>query len=153
MDHYKPSHLDIQFAILFTFFSGLCSNNQSLILHVVASKNWGANSLDPDQIPQSVASGLGLHCLLSSVIPNTKGLMLWYHLLICLKTAEWISNRVHPDYIPHYTEYLGILQCHMLLCLKTAGRVANSVDPDQMPHSAASDLGLPSLLRPICPNT
>ena len=26
------------------------------------------------------------------------------------------------------------------------------VDPDQMLHSAASDLGLHSLLRPICPN-
>ena len=31
--------------------------------------------------------------------------------------------------------------------------MANSVDPDQMPHSAASDLGLHCLQRPICPNT
>ena len=37
--------------------------------------------------------------------------------------------------------------------LKTAGSVANSVDPDQMLHSAASDLGLHSLLRPVIPNT
>ena len=31
--------------------------------------------------------------------------------------------------------------------------IANSVDPDQTPHSAASDLGLYCLQRPICPNT
>ena len=31
--------------------------------------------------------------------------------------------------------------------------MANSVDPDEMPHSAASDLGLLCLLRPVCPNT
>ena len=31
--------------------------------------------------------------------------------------------------------------------------MANSIDPDQTPHSAASDLGLPCLQRPICPNT
>ena len=36
---------------------------------------------------------------------------------------------------------------------KIAGWVANRVDPDQMLHSAASDLGLHCLLRPICPNT
>ena len=34
-----------------------------------------------------------------------------------------------------------------------AGCMANSVDPDQMPRSAASDLGLHCLQRPICPNT
>ena len=28
--------------------------------------------------------------------------------------------------------------------------MANSVDPDQMPHSAASDLGLHCLQRPVC---
>ena len=31
--------------------------------------------------------------------------------------------------------------------------MANSVDPDQMLHSAASDLGLHCLQRPICPST
>ena len=36
---------------------------------------------------------------------------------------------------------------------KIAGLVANSVDPDQTPRSAASDLGLHCLLRPVCPNT
>ena len=30
--------------------------------------------------------------------------------------------------------------------------MANSVDPDQMPQSAASDLGLHCLQRPIGPN-
>ena len=31
--------------------------------------------------------------------------------------------------------------------------VRNGVVPDQMPRSAASDLGLYYLLRPVCPNT
>ena len=31
--------------------------------------------------------------------------------------------------------------------------MAGSIDPDQMPSSAASDLGLHCLQRPICPNT
>ena len=31
--------------------------------------------------------------------------------------------------------------------------MANSADPDQMLHSAASDLRLHCLLRPVCPNT
>ena len=30
--------------------------------------------------------------------------------------------------------------------------MTNSVDPDQMLHSAASDLGLHCLQRPVCPN-
>ena len=36
--------------------------------------------------------------------------------------------------------------------LTTVGWVANSVGPDQTPRSAASDLGLHCLLRPVCPN-
>ena len=41
---------------------------------------------------------------------------------------------------------------YLLMCLITVGWVANSVDPDQTPRSAASDLGLHYLLRPVCPN-
>ena len=40
-----------------------------------------------------------------------------------------------------------------ILCLKIARQVANSVDTDEMLHSAASHLGLHSLLRPVCPNS
>ena len=36
---------------------------------------------------------------------------------------------------------------------KIAGWVANSADPGRTPHSAASDQGLHSLLKPVCPNT
>ena len=36
---------------------------------------------------------------------------------------------------------------------KIAGCVANSVDPDQTPRSAASDLGLHCLPRPVFANT
>ena len=37
--------------------------------------------------------------------------------------------------------------------IRNAGQVANTIDPDQLPHSAASDLGLCWLLRPVCLNT
>ena len=40
-----------------------------------------------------------------------------------------------------------------VVSLKIARWVANRVDPDQMLHVAASDLGLPCLLRPVCWNT
>ena len=40
----------------------------------------------------------------------------------------------------------------MLIYLKSPVWVANSVDPDQTPRSAASDLGLHCLLRPVRPN-
>ena len=32
-----------------------------------------ANSVDPDQMPHSVASDLGLHCLQRPIRPNTEG--------------------------------------------------------------------------------
>ena len=32
---------------------------------------WVANSIDPDEMPHSAASHLGLHCLLRRVCPNT----------------------------------------------------------------------------------
>ena len=38
------------------------------------------------------------------------------------------------------------------MCPRIAGQVTDSVDPDQTPSSAASDLGLHCLLRPLCPN-
>ena len=39
------------------------------------------------------------------------------------------------------------------MCAKIAGWVANTVDPDQTPRSAAFDLGLLCLLKPVFPNT
>ena len=38
------------------------------------------------------------------------------------------------------------------MCLRIPVCMANSVDPDQTPRSAASDLGLHCLQRPICPS-
>ena len=35
------------------------------------------------------------------------------------------------------------------MCLKSAGQVANIVDPDQMPRSAAFNMGLHCLLKPV----
>ena len=42
---------------------------------------------------------------------------------------------------------------HYLVCLKIAGWVANSIEPDEMLCSAASNLGLHVLLRPVCLKT
>ena len=42
---------------------------------------------------------------------------------------------------------------YLLICLKIGGCVADRVNPDQMLHSAATDLGLHSLLKPVYPNT
>ena len=43
------------------------------LLMGLKSTRWVANSADPWQMPHSVASDLGLHCLLRTVNPNTKG--------------------------------------------------------------------------------
>ena len=39
------------------------------------------------------------------------------------------------------------------MCLKYCCMYGKQLDPDQMLHSAASDLGLHGLQKPICPNT
>ena len=39
---------------------------------------------------------------------------------------------------------------YFLMRLKSTEPVVNCVDPDQTPHSAASDLGLHRLFRPVC---
>ena len=57
---------------------------------------------------------------------------------------------------PYYLYYISLQQVHLGLLgnmCKIVGRVTNSVDPDQTFCSAASDLGLHCLLRPVCPNT
>ena len=70
----------------------------------------------------------------------------------------WINlgYRIYPTYhTPSSVHYTFLQQVHLLpvnVC-KIAGRVANSVDSDQTPRSAASDLGLHCLLRPVFPNT
>ena len=77
-------------------------------------------------------------------------------------TKFWI-NFIKLEY--HiYPKIFMSLTCYLLLLFrksflqpvnvcKIAGKVANRVDPDQMPRSAASDLDLHCLLRPVYPNT
>ena len=75
------------------------------------------------------------------------------------------TSQIHPKY-SIYLKYLDTStldhSCskiwtstiyYSMLCLKIAGWIASSVDPDETPHSAASHLGLHSLLRPVYPNT
>ena len=45
------------------------------------------------------------------------------------------------------------VRLYFTTCFEIARWMANSVDPDQTPRSAASDLGLHYLLRPVCLNT
>ena len=52
----------------------------------------------------------------------------------------------------HYTSLNKSILLPVNVC-KIAGWEANSVDLDQTPRSAASDLGLHCLPRPVCPNT
>ena len=47
---------------------------------------FNANSVDPDQMPQNVASDLGLHFLPTFMGLNTK---MDYYLTICLNLSEW----------------------------------------------------------------
>ena len=54
-----------------------------------------ANSVDPDQMPQSVASDQGLHCLHGPICPKTKG---------------YYSSQSLAEMI----EYLNKLLCHEL---------------------------------------
>ena len=45
------------------------------------------------------------------------------------------------------------MSCKQCIPILDAAEVANSVDTDQTPRSAASDLGLHCLHRPVNPNT
>ena len=49
--------------------------NKFILQPVDVCKNavWMANSVDPDQMPHTVASDQGLHCLLRLVCPNSWG--------------------------------------------------------------------------------
>ena len=51
-----------------------------------------ANSVDPDQMSYSVASDLGVHCLLRHVSPNTKGV----GVVGCGKGDGYLTSLGHP---------------------------------------------------------
>ena len=97
-----------------------------------------ANIVDPDQI---LPSDLGLHCLHRFVCPNTLG---YYGMTYQEADSEGI--RLTLDLILLFNVHFTTVN----VC-KIVGRVAYSGDP--MLHSAASDLGLHCLLRPVCWNT
>ena len=52
-----------------------------------------ANSVDPDQMPHSVASDLGLHCLQRPICPN-KG---YYGIDICLNSPQKHMVLINPS--------------------------------------------------------
>ena len=65
--------------------------------------------------------------------------------------------------MPYYPRYSQPLPLYLILLFnksillpvnvcKIAWCVVNSVDPDQTPRSAATDLGLHGLPKPVCPN-
>ena len=55
---------------------------------------------------------------------------------VASKTSGLVANSVEPDLLT--------------VASKTSGLVANSVEPDQTPRSAAADLSLRYLFRPVC---
>ena len=63
------------------------------------------------------------------------GPIIWSPLILMILVQKWTS-----------------LFDHMIICLRIVRQVANNADPDQTPRSAASDLGLHCLVRPVCPH-
>ena len=57
---------------LFTILVLNLKKKSLLPIDVSEIAGWVANSVNPDQTPQNVASDLGLRCLLKPVYPNTK---------------------------------------------------------------------------------
>ena len=60
---------------------------------------------------------------------------------------------IHISYALSYTSLQQVIFLLLMNVFKFAVWVANSEDPDQTPRSAASDLGLHCLLRPVFPST
>ena len=61
---------------------------------------WVANSVDPDETPRSVASHLGLYCLLRPVCPNTYGKYgTWANIIGSGKTVQ--MNRLACTFTVH----------------------------------------------------
>ena len=52
---------------------------------------YGKNSVDPDQMPYSAASDLGLHCLQRPNCPNTYGYYGNMHNGMPIKTDEYLA--------------------------------------------------------------
>ena len=80
-----------------------------------------ANSGDPDQMPHSVASDLGLYCLPIS--------------LLGVARLQWVNS------VTYWYKDLKELFYHQFMYLKFVRWIAKSVDPYQMLHSGASYLG------------
>ena len=55
---------------------------------------WVANSVDPDETLRSVASHLGLYCLLRPVCPNTYGKYGTYFSYVTMKSMLWELGRI-----------------------------------------------------------
>ena len=73
-------------------------------------------------------------------------LQLGCSLISYLQTKCSLKNNLYPIYCKWYI----FIYRNNPNCLDRQAW-ANSVNPDQMPH-AAYDLGLPCLVRPVCPN-
>ena len=56
-----------------------------------------ANSVDPDMMPHSVASYLGLHCLQRPICPNTQG----YHGKYCVSVTPHMPEAMFSHVAAH----------------------------------------------------
>ena len=79
---------------------------------------------------------------------NVKTYTLGKKRIYCIYPKYWDTLTPYQKHVKVWTNPFH----YLLTCLKFCF-VSSSVDPDQMLHSAASDLGLLSLLRPVCPKS
>ena len=81
-----------------------------------------ANNVDPDQMPHSVASDLGLHCLLRPVCPNIYGYHGNFNLVQVFSQEMPYLDKIlgHFNSLPYLT--LNVIKSIFFLpiCLNTA---------------------------------
>ena len=85
---YMHIRYDKGHSILLTYHTG--PKIWTLPADASETAEWGANSIDPDQILYSAASSLGLHCLLRLLSYNLT-------LILLFTTTPTFANSVDPD--------------------------------------------------------
>ena len=66
-----------------------------------------ANSVDPDEMPRSVASHLGLHCLLRHIYPNTYdkyGMFIIKYNMLSHTLLQMAENKRKNNYLKNYAD-------------------------------------------------
>ena len=116
-----------------------------------------ANSVDPDQMPHSVASDLGLHCLQRPICPNTLGYYsiqrdrteillthircrkIW-HLIRVYSVFTAFGNPVDPDEMAYYElSYQDLHYLEFCFCFRNDTILARMDMPNSKLEVATSE--------------